>query len=307
MKEYIEKLMSVPPQSARSVMVGSGKGGVGKTLISYSIAHGIGLATGNTEAAIVVQTDIHRNSYQSAATQGGRMFSIFSGQAAEAFSAVENAIETGTPDQVVVVDSAGTAGQSRQAFDEHVASYTDLVIVPVTPDRESIDEALKKYDAIAPVREANGLLEPMLLINNLSADARYAIVQREQILREFGDRVFVRRPISRTESLPYLKLENYGDVITNRSGAPILSSSGTEQRYMLTPRAVGTVRGLAEVMLHLLAATNPVLGGEHKDAAISVMQRHLSTNTSDIYIPMRGYARSLKTAGTTVLVAPQAA
>ena len=62
MKEEIEKLMSVPPKSARSILVGSGKGGVGKTLISYSIAHGIGLATGNTEAAIVVQPDIHRKS-----------------------------------------------------------------------------------------------------------------------------------------------------------------------------------------------------------------------------------------------------
>jgi len=111
---------------ARVITVAGRKGGTGKTVLSHSLAHGLGL---HGIATVMVTTDPDREILPSDSrrylTQDGRD----PARLVELLARVE-----GDPQFVVVIDGGG----NRPAFDAVLAEASDITIVPFTPSAEDI-------------------------------------------------------------------------------------------------------------------------------------------------------------------------
>jgi len=118
----------------KGVAVVSKKGGVGKTALAHALALG---AAWHHIPAYLMHTDD-----RTPLTVHGRPYMYYDARKPEALQTLMSAALN--EDGLCVIDSGG----NRPEFDTWIAESVDLVLVPVTPDREAVREGMAHLERL---------------------------------------------------------------------------------------------------------------------------------------------------------------
>ena len=148
----------------RGVALTQRKGGSGKTALSHALALG---ASWHNVPAHLMHTD-NREPLK----VNGRPYMYYDARDPGTLQTlVSAAVNT---DGLCVIDSAG----NRPEFDQWIAQYVDLVLIPVMPDPEDVKEALVQM----AVLESQGAQNVRYIINNYPSGK----VERQYVARYLG-------------------------------------------------------------------------------------------------------------------------
>lgn len=127
------------------------RGGVGKTTLCHLLAHGAALYK---KQAHLMHTDDREP-----INVNGRHYNYYDARQPDDLSTlVRNIINN---DGICIIDSGG----NRPEFDKWISTYVDLVLIPVSPDSESVNLALEKMDIL----KAEGAKNVKYILNQVSS------------------------------------------------------------------------------------------------------------------------------------------
>lgn len=125
----------------RGIAIVSTKGGTGKTTLSHCLALG---AAWNDTPAYLMHTDDREP-----IKVNGRPYMFYDAREPETLAALTGAAVN--QDGLCIIDSGG----NRPEFDKWVSGAVDLVVIPVTPDPEAADLAIKHMERLEHLGAAN--------------------------------------------------------------------------------------------------------------------------------------------------------
>lgn len=159
----------------KGVAVSATKGGVGKTSLAHALA--LGAAWHNVPAYFM-----HTDNREPIAVNG-RPYLYYDARDPETLvRLIEAAMNQ---DGLCIIDSGG----NRPDFDQWIAESVDLVIIPVTPDPEAVEEGLKHMERL----EKAGAQNVRFFINMYPSGPQ----EREYVSREFLSKLPIDKILGR--------------------------------------------------------------------------------------------------------------